>query len=145
MPGAASLKAKQYYAHPQNGFWPIMGQLLGFDPSAPYRRRERALKAARIAVWDVLRSCVRPGSLDARIKLETANDFAAFFRAHPRLRHVFFNGAKAEASYRRHVQIPSGGAIRYARLPSTSPAHASLSAARKLAAWRAILGVEESP
>ena len=91
MPGAASLKAKQYYAHPHNSFWPIMGTLLGFDPSASYRRRERALRAAHIAVWDVLRSCVRPGSLDAQIEQETANDFADFFRAHRRIRHVFFN------------------------------------------------------
>jgi TDG/mug DNA glycosylase family protein len=144
MPGAASLKARQYYAHPQNGFWPIMGKLLGFDPSAPYLRRERALRAAHIAVWDVLQSCVRPGSLDAQIEQETANDFAAFFRAHRRIRHVFFNGAKAEASFRRHVRPLSGAALQFTRLPSTSPAHASLPFGRKLAAWRAILGAEES-
>jgi double-stranded uracil-DNA glycosylase len=145
MPGVESLRRRQYYAHPQNQFWKIMEALLGIDRAKPYAERVQALKARRIAVWDVLHSCVREGSLDTRIEDEIANDFAAFFRAHRRLRHVFFNGAKAEASYRRHVQIPSGGAIRYARLPSTSPAHASLSAARKLAAWRAILRAEEHP
>jgi TDG/mug DNA glycosylase family protein len=145
MPGAESLRREQYYAHPQNQFWKIMEALFGIDRASPYAARVRALKARRIAVWDVLHSCVREGSLDTRIEDEIANDFAAFFRAHPGLRYVFFNGAKAEASYRRHVQIHSGSAIRYARLPSTSPAHASLSAARKLAAWRAILRAEEHP
>lgn len=145
MPGVESLRRGQYYAHPQNQFWKIMEALFGIEHASPYRERVRALKARRVAVWDVLHSCVREGSLDTRIEEEIANDFAAFFRAHPRLRHVFFNGAKAEASYRRHVGNPASEAIRYTRLPSTSPAHASLSAARKLAAWRAILGKEEQP
>jgi len=139
MPGVESLRRRQYYAHPQNQFWKIMQALFGIDCASPYRVRVRALQANRIAVWDVLHSCVREGSLDTSIEAEAAHDFAAFFRSHPRLSHVFFNGAKAEASYRRLVPPGTGGAIRFARLPSTSPAHASLSAARKLAAWRAIL------
>lgn len=144
MPGRASLAARQYYAHRQNAFWKILGRLLGFEPSAPYAARIRALKSARIAVWDVLHSCVREGSLDASIEAEIANDFARFLRAHPRLTHVFFNGSKAEASFRRHVRPALGQALRgrdlrFTRLPSTSPAHASLPFARKLAAWRAIL------
>ena len=143
MPGTASLAANRYYAHPHNAFWPIMGRLLGFDPAAPYARRVAALKAARIAIWDVLRSCVREGSLDASIEDETANNFTAFFRAHPRLMHVFFNGAKAESSWRRHVPSPIGRALCFTRLPSTSPAHAALPRSRKLAAWRAILKAEE--
>jgi TDG/mug DNA glycosylase family protein len=145
MPGAASLRRAQYYAHPQNQFWKIMEALFGIEHASPYRARVRALKARRIAVWDVLHSCVREGSLDTRIEDEIANDFAAFFSAHPRVMHVFFNGAKAEASYRRHVGAQAGEAIRFTRLPSTSPAHASLPAARKLAAWRAILDAEEQP
>jgi hypoxanthine-DNA glycosylase len=142
MPGAASLAAKRYYAHPHNAFWPILGKLLGFDPAAPYRRREQALKKARIAVWDVLQSCVREGSLDASIEAEVANDFRAFLRMHPSITHVYFNGAKAEASFRRHVFARIGRPLRYRRLPSTSPAHASLSMPRKLVAWRAILKAE---
>jgi hypoxanthine-DNA glycosylase len=122
-----------------------MGRLLGFDARAPYARRVAALKARGIAVWDVLHSCVREGSLDASIEQEIANDFAAFFRAHPRLTHVYFNGAKAEASWRRHVPPEIGHGLRFARLPSTSPAHAALSRARKLAAWRAILKAEGKP
>jgi double-stranded uracil-DNA glycosylase len=151
MPGAASLAAGRYYAHPRNAFWRILGELLGFDPQAPYPARARALRAAHVALWDVLHSCLRRGSLDTMIvnDSETANDFHAFFRAHPRIDTVCFNGAKAEASFRRHV-LPGIGAglrpgLRYLRLPSTSPAHAGLSYERKLAAWRAILPHERTP
>jgi double-stranded uracil-DNA glycosylase len=145
MPGAESLRLGQYYAHPQNQFWRIVEALFGIDCARPYAARVRALKARRIAVWDVLHSCVREGSLDTAINDEVANDFAAFFRAHRYLTHVFFNGAKAEASWRRHIPREIGHGLRFARLPSTSPAHASLSPARKLAAWRAILRAEEYP
>ena len=140
MPGRASLAARQYYAHPRNAFWGIAAELLGFERTLPYANRVRALKAARIALWDVLQSCTREGSLDARIVNGIANDFSAFFRSHGKIRHVFFNGATAEATFKRHV-LPALGerAVRYRRLPSTSPANASVSLARKLRAWRAIL------
>jgi len=139
MPGRASLAAGQYYAHRQNAFWRIVCRLLGIDPASPYEARVRALRASRIAVWDVLHSCVRPGSLDSSIEEEAANDFNAFFGRHPGIAQVFFNGAKAEASFRRHVLAGIRVQLRYKRLPSTSPAHASLSFAHKLKAWRAIL------
>lgn len=144
MPGVESLAQGRYYAHRRNSFWPIMAALFDLDPAASYAARVRALRARRIAVWDVLQSCVREGSLDAGIDEEVANDFAAFFGIHRAITHVFFNGAKAEACYRRHVRPELGGTMRYARLPSTSPAHASLSMARKLTAWRAILKAEAS-
>lgn len=141
MPGEASLRAGQYYAHPQNLFWRIMGELLGTDPASPYKQRIQALKSARIALWDVLRSCRRKGSLDSDIDGESLvpNDFAAFFQSHPQITRVFFNGAKAEECYRRHV-LPGieGGSIEYLRLPSTSPANASISYERKLDAWRVV-------
>jgi TDG/mug DNA glycosylase family protein len=145
MPGRASLAAGQYYAHRQNAFWRIVCRLLAIDPASPYQARVRALRASRIALWDVLHSCVRPGSLDSRIERETANDFAAFFRRHPDIAQVFFNGAKAEACFRRQVLPRVGRTLRdrvisFSRLPSTSPAHASLPFDRKLEAWRAILG-----
>ena len=139
MPGRASLAARQYYAHRQNAFWRIVCTLLGIDPASPYQARIRALRKSRVAVWDVLHSCVRPGSLDSSIEQEIANDFNAFFRRHPGITHVFFNGAKAEASFRRHVLPAIERPLRFARLPSTSPAHASTSYARKLRAWRALL------
>jgi len=141
MPGQASLAAGQYYAHPQNAFWRIVADLLRCDRASPYPARVAALKSARIALWDVLQSCTREGSLDARIERDTqvANDFRTFFRKHGRIKHVFFNGAKAEACFRRHVLGKiSTGPIAYERLPSTSPANASVSYAHKLRAWRLI-------
>lgn len=142
MPGAASLRAGQYYAHPHNAFWPIMGALAGADPALPYRVRTAALKAAGIALWDVLASCDREGSLDADIRHDSvvANDFPGFFAAHPHLTDVFFNGGMAQTCFRRHVMPLIGGTpLRFARLPSTSPANASLSRARKLELWQAAL------
>ncbi|MES2950356.1 MAG: DNA-deoxyinosine glycosylase [Pseudomonadota bacterium] len=143
MPGAASLQAQQYYAHPRNHFWPILARIAGFDVSAPYAQRVDALTRSGIAVWDVLQSCVRPGSLDSSIQAGTRipNDFAAFFTAHPGIRLVCFNGAEAEKSYLRHV-LPGLNAsyVRYACLPSTSPAHAALGFEQKLVVWRAALG-----
>lgn len=142
MPGRASLAVGQYYAHPQNSFWRIAGDLLRFDPVSPYEKKIQALKAARIALWDVLRSCTRDGSLDASIENDSqiANDFRKFLRTHKKIMRVFFNGAKAEACFRRHV-LPEIDApfMTYVRLPSTSPANASMSFERKLRAWRAIL------
>jgi len=141
MPGEASLRAGQYYAHQQNLFWRIMSELLGTDPDSPYEQRTQALKSARIALWDVLRSCRRKGSLDSNIDHESLvpNDFAAFFLNHPQITRVFFNGAKAEQCYRKHMQPVTGiESIEYLRLPSTSPANASFSYERKLDAWRVI-------
>ena len=140
MPGVASLAARQYYAHPRNAFWSILADLLGFDPSLDYVERTQRLIGAGIAVWDVLRSCERRGSLDSEIDRTSAvaNDFARFFEQHPRVDRVFFNGANAEALYRRHVSrtLVAASTVTYARLPSTSPANASIALAAKAEAWR---------
>lgn len=142
MPGCESLEAGQYYAHRRNSFWKIMAVLLGFDPESSYETRVKALQSAGVALWDVLQSCKRIGSLDARIEPNTitANDFRTFLRNHERIEAVFFNGSKAESAYMQHV-LPTVGTVplRYARLPSTSPAHASLPFDRKLEAWRVAL------
>ena len=142
MPGVASLRQARYYAHPRNAFWPIAAQVLGFDPAADYARRLQALRSAGVALWDVLRACERPGSLDADIRVDTLvpNDLAAFLGAHPRLVRVCFNGAKAASLYRRHVlpRLPQRP-LQYVDLPSTSPAHAAASVGKKLAGWREAL------
>ena len=96
---------------------------------------------ADVAVWDVLASCTRGSSLDADIDEDSivANDFGSFFRAHPRIERVYFNGGKAEASFRRHVlRGLAVTRLHFERLPSTSPANASWSLARKLRAWRTV-------
>ena len=142
MPGRASLAASEYYAHPQNAFWPIMGALVGADPALPYRARTAALKAAGIALWDVLASCERESSLDADIRHDSlmVNDFDGFFETHPRITDVFFNGGMAETCFRRYVTpLIDCTSLRFARLPSTSPANASFSRNRKLETWRKAL------
>lgn len=136
MPGIKSLNANEYYAHPNNAFWKIMGELVGAHPLLPYEQRLEVLKQAGIALWDVLRSCTRAGSLDADIKHEQANDFTTFLADHPHITHVYFNGAKAEQSFRRLVvgkqTLPT---LTSQRLPSTSPAHAGMRYEEKLREW----------
>lgn len=140
MPGKLSLQAQQYYAHPHNAFWPILGELVGAHAELPYQARMQVLKANGIALWDVLKSCTREGSLDSDIDDASiiANDFASFHRTHPDITYVFFNGAKAEDSYRKYVLPSLDSPLQYQRLPSTSPAHASLSRAQKLKAWEIV-------
>jgi hypoxanthine-DNA glycosylase len=141
MPGVASLQAGEYYAHPRNLFWRILGELLGFDPGLPYAGRTAALASAGIALWDVLKVCTRAGSLDAAIVTGSgeANDLPAFFARHPRVRRVYFNGATAEQCYRRLVlPLLPAAPLAYARLPSTSPAHAALGYDQKRAAWQVL-------
>ncbi|MFI8564982.1 DNA-deoxyinosine glycosylase [Rhodococcus sp. NPDC078407] len=138
MPGVASLAAQQYYAHPRNAFWPIMGTLFGAGPELPYDERTDSLRGHGIAVWDVLKLCTRAGSLDSAIvesSIET-NDFNTLFAENPGIDRVFFNGAKAAESYRRYVatELPVPH-VQFRRLPSTSPAHASLDLAAKTQAW----------
>jgi len=142
LPGQRSIEAGEYYAHPQNAFWPIMAEL--FDATGDYANRCTRLLQARVAVWDVLHSSVRPGSLDAAIREDSArpNDFAAFFRVHRRLERIVFNGAKAEQMFSKlvlpDVALPG---ISMLRLPSTSPAYAAMPFSGKLAAWRDALGI----
>lgn len=147
MPGQESLRANQYYAHPRNAFWPIMGELAGAMPALPYEQRTLKLRAAGIALWDVLASCTRPGSLDSDIAPDSIhpNDFAAFFGTHPHISRVYFNGTMAEQSFRKHV-LPQLGhlTLRLQRLPSTSPANASLRLEQKLEAWKTILEGERT-
>ncbi len=143
MPGEISLKAHQYYAHPRNAFWPIIGELFGVRVEAPYEQRLRTLIENHVALWDVLETCYRPGSLDTSIDEESmvVNDFAAFYQQHPGIRAVFFNGAKAEQAYRKFVipVLPERLRTHFVlRLPSTSPANARLSLSAKLEQWRVI-------
>ena len=142
MPGPRSLTRAEYYAHPQNAFWRIIGEILGFDASVPYADRLQALRSARVGLWDVLRTCVREGASDSNIDEVglVPNGFSEFFARHKEIRLVTFNGAKAESLYRRHVlpQLDLEGK-RYLRLPSTSAAHASTSFEHKLRAWREVM------
>lgn len=142
MPGVASLRAGQYYAHPRNAFWFIMGRMFGATPELPYAQRLACLKQHHIALWDVIHRCCRPGSLDTAIDPASvqANDFNAFLRRHRSLRAICFNGASVEALFRRHALPAIDPALLPAlvRLPSTSPANARLGLEEKARAWAVI-------
>ena len=143
MPGEVSLRMQQYYAHPRNAFWRIMGDLLEFDPDTDYQRRLAALRSAGIGLWDVLRICDRPGSMDAAIVRESMepNDFDTLFAVHRSIAQVFFNGATAERAFLRLVAPTLHTPVAHRRLPSTSPANAAVPYEAKLDAWRAVAGV----
>jgi hypoxanthine-DNA glycosylase len=132
-PGVASLQAQQYYGHPRNHFWRIVGTLLGVDWGAmPYEQRLQTLRQRGVGVWDVYASCLREGSLDQAIKDAELNDFSALCTEAPLLTHIAHNGSES-ARAMRHLQA-LGFVV--TRLPSTSPANASWSFERKLVAWR---------
>ena len=141
MPGVRSLETNQYYAHPRNAFWRIMGTILNFSVEVPYQIRIETLLSVHIALWDVLHACVRAGSLDGAIEKgsRVPNDFPSFFKSHPDIELVCFNGAEAEKSFNTYAlpKLDIGG-ITYIRLPSSSPAHA-VSFEQKVGAWRAAL------
>jgi hypoxanthine-DNA glycosylase len=144
MPSEASLEVSQYYGLPRNAFWAIMGELFGASRELPYKERLRILKRHGVALWDVLAECRRRGSLDSAIELRDArvNDVAGFLKRHRGIRRVYFNGSKAAEVYRRRA-LPEVEAVApyvsHHRLPSTSPAMASLSLEDKIEQWRVIL------
>ncbi len=146
MPSQISLREQQYYANPQNAFWWLMSELLGFAPKQPYQQRCQALILNGIAVWDVLADCQRPGSLDSSIvrSSERANDFSVFLNTYPSIRLLAFNGGAAKAIFMRHcaevfTQTPE---MDWRQLPSTSPAHASITREQKLQRWRECLAID---
>ena len=150
IPSVASLEKQQYYGKPQNAFWRIMGALFDAGPELPYAERVARLTASRVAVWDVISACVRPGSLDSSIDMASVvvNDFTALLRDYPSIATVCFNGRKAEQVFRRRV-LPdldnAGHELRFISLPSTSPAMATLNFENKLAQWRVLAELTEEP
>jgi double-stranded uracil-DNA glycosylase len=141
MPGAASLAASQYYAHAQNQFWPIMDAICGAGRALPYALRLERLEEHGIALWDVLQSCVRPGSLDSAIEASSAepNDIPALLRSHGKISRICCNGGTAYRELLRHFgpelerDFPH---VTTLKLPSTSPAHAGMPLADKLSIWK---------
>ncbi len=135
-PGEASLRAQQYYGHPRNQFWRILGDVWGVDlMTASYPDRLAAARAHGLGLWDVYASCERVGSLDSAIQAAVPNDLAGLTRRAPRLRAIVHNGGESA----RAMKITAALGLSVLRLPSTSPANASWSPARKLEAWRAAL------
>ena len=134
-PGVASLAAGQYYAHPRNQFWPLLSALLGEELAAlPYAQRLQRLRAHGLGLWDVIAACRRQGSLDSHIRAAQYNDLVGLRRRAPRLAAVAHNGGESA----RAMRITGQMGLSVYRLPSSSPANASWSFERKLAAWREV-------
>ena len=145
-PGGESLRKQEYYGHPRNVFWFIIQKLLNINDVLSYPEKVRALSTHGVAVWDVLFSCRRKGSLDSSIDDKTimVNDFISFFQIYREIKWVFFNGTRAEKEYQRRVLnlVESFRKdMHYQRLPSTSPAMAMLTRDEKLAQWEKILEI----
>jgi hypoxanthine-DNA glycosylase len=142
VPGVRSLELGQYYGHSRNAFWPIMLALFADRSELDYPSRVALLINSRVAVWDVLRSAERPGSLDSSIVASSIvpNDIGGFLAVHPDISHLFFNGTRAQALFKRHVSLPDSllSTIEFHLLPSTSPANASKGFAAKLRLWSLI-------
>ena len=133
-PGVASLQAQQYYGHPRNHFWPLLGAIWKLDMRAmAYAQRVALAQARGLGLWDVYAACQRPGSLDADIRHAVLNDLRSLLQRAPSLRLIAHNGG-ASAREQRHSAALG---LPVLRLPSSSPANASWSFERKLQAWRA--------
>ncbi|AOW12723.1 DNA-deoxyinosine glycosylase [Hydrogenophaga crassostreae] len=131
-PGVASLTAQQYYGHPQNQFWKILGALWALPlPEKPYGERVALMQAHHVGLWDVYGACEREGSLDASIRQGELNDFAWLQRQCPHLEAIAHNGGESF----KHARHTEALGVPVYKLPSTSPAHASWRFERKLAAW----------
>lgn len=137
MPGDASIRAGQYYAHKQNAFWQLSYAVWDQNmPDSGYESRLSFLRAHSIGLWDVAKTCRRKGSSDAAIRDVTVNDFTGLFAKHPSIHTVCFNGRTAWTLFQRHALCAAGNR-RLILLPSSSPAH-TMPFSEKLAAWRAV-------
>ena len=140
LPGTASLAARQYYAHPRNQFWRLLGSAIGQElATIPYPKRLKTLAAHRIGLWDVVKSAHRRGSLDSAIRNAENNDLATLIASLPDLRAIAFNGGTAHSIGTRQLmgQLTAQG-LPAIRLPSSSPAYAAMAFEAKRDAWLAL-------
>lgn len=140
MPSVKSIEEAFYYAHPRNGFWPILADYFQL-PIDTIAQKRALIEQSRLALWDVLQACERSGSLDSAIRQPIANDFSALFEAYPTLRWVLLNGKTAEKLFKQFVlskqSLPEN--VNIAVLPSTSPANAQMTLEKKKAIWHQTL------
>jgi len=135
MPGVRSLSMNQYYAHPQNSFWPIMGKLFNFDPQIAYSKRTKILLENKLALWDVVGNCQRQGSADQKIMHAQMNDFSTLFKTFPKIKKIFTDG---QIAYKLFVKHYGHLGISIKSLPSTSPAYTK-PVAWKLNVWKQLM------
>ncbi|MEZ5460245.1 DNA-deoxyinosine glycosylase [Dokdonella sp.] len=143
-PSVKSLELQQSYAHPQNLFWPLMGEMFNAGPELPYAERIARLQRMGVGIWDVLESCERQGSLDSAIvrSSEVANDIPGLLMARPSITGIALNGGRARTSFRRlilpRLDVAARERVTLFELPSTSPANAGMTRAEKRRRWQAL-------
>ena len=140
MPGRKSLVEHEYYAHPYNVFWNILFNIYDEVPSESYEIREKLILQNGLGIWDVFMFCEREGSLDANIEHPIANDFETFFKQHPSIQRVVFNGKSPMNFYKKHVGDFYGKKV--VALPSTSPTYANMRPPQKQMFWKEFFEAE---
>lgn len=123
MPGVESLRLQQYYANPRNQFWKILYELFNTQASQNYAEKVSFIMSKQIAVWDVIGTCYREGSLDSKIREEKVNDFSALFKTYPAIKTVLFNGGKAHETYNKWIGFDAIPNLTFHKLTSSSPAN----------------------
>jgi len=143
MPGVVSLQAVQYYANPRNAFWAIIAELFGIDIDGSYQSRVEQISQLPLILWDTLKACHREGSLDSKILKQQieANNIAGLVEQYSALRAIAFNGAASEKYFNQleKHRLPASHQLELIKLPSTSPANASMNFDQKLIVWRQLL------
>jgi len=138
MPGAESLRKREYYAHPRNQFWKIIYSIFDSVLETPYLERVSFLKEKRIALWDVIQCCDREGSSDSKITRVCTNDFASLLTTYPNVKFLCFNGQIALKTFRKEVKLNTSSQVIFETLPSTSPANARMPVDTKIRKWARI-------
>ncbi|AFS78459.1 uracil-DNA glycosylase-like protein [Gottschalkia acidurici 9a] len=137
IPGKESLEKQKYYANPRNSFWKIIFSLYDLNVEEHYNKKIEFLQEKNIAIWDVIKTCDRRGSLDSNIKNEEANDFSTLFKYYPNIRFVLFNGAKSYDVFSKQVGFDISSNITFRKLNSSSPAN-TIPFEVKLNEWKVI-------
>ena len=134
LPGDRSIAVQQYYGHPTNHFWKLLGALLG-EPLAelPYAERLGQLRVHGIGLWDVFHAAHREGSGDTAIREGRHNALHDLAELYPSLRAIAFNGGTAAREGRRYFAEDCG--LDLIDLPSSSAAN-TIGFEAKLAAWK---------
>lgn len=144
MPGVKSLEASQYYAHPQNRFWRVMGALCGDEnlPSLKYSEKLKVLLDNKIALWDTIKSCEREGSLDSGIEREIPNDIEGLLKKYKNIKIICLNGNKSFSMFKKHFPdlLETKKCL---KMPSTSPANARFRLGDLVKKWEVIILTEE--
>ncbi len=136
MPSVKSLEGQEYYGNRQNAFWPILFGVFEEEATTDYEQKKQLLVRHRIALWDVLQSCEREGSLDSKIKGEVPNDIVGLIKAYPTLKTIVFSSQKAGQYFKKYIGSIEG--VTFVTMPSPSGANARMSLQEKLIHWKKI-------